>query len=243
MRKDNTANYQTPYTNIQHFNDFEANKGKESDELEKMKRSSFQKNPEDVYNLPMKKKLKYNRVTNKYDDLSKDEVEDKIKNIGIEKPSHKYKIIERFDDFEGQEKEVESHHLKSYMFFENLKTIRREVIEMLNFDERDVDSILLDGHNWAEDHISSSKELVEQVCDFICNQVNESIDEDDEEDVNYMFFNNLESIYDMCEGMIEKDEKEIDDILTDGHDWAEDHITSAKEKISHVYHFLKNELK
>ena len=239
MRKDNTPNYQTPHSNIQHFDDFEMNKGKELDELEKMKRSSFQENPEDVYNLPLKKKLKYNKVTHKYDDLSKDEVEDKIKSIDMKKPKHKYKIIESFDEFMGDmDHKIEHHELTSYMFFENLKTIKKEVGELLEFDEMDIDTVLIDGHNWAEDHISSAKELVEQVYDFLSNQVNESADED----VNYMFTNNLKSIHDMCEELMDMDEKEIDDILTGGHDWAEDHLTAAKEKVSHVYHFLKNEL-
>lgn len=257
MRKDNNPNYQTPYSNIQHFDDFELNKVKELDELEKMNRSSFQKNPEDVYNLPLKKKLKYNKVTHKYDDLSHDEVKDKIKNIDVKKSSHKYKIIERFDDFmndfedldhTSKDHEIEHHHLTSYMFFENLKTVKKETGEMLKFDERDIDNILNDGHNWAEDHLSSAKELVEQVYNFLTNQVNESMeeedmeDEDDDHEKNYMFFHNLESIHDMCDEMMELDEHEIDHTLADGHDWAEDHMTAAKEKISHVYHFFKNEL-
>jgi len=244
MRKDNNPNYQTPYSKIQHFDDFELNKGKELDELEKMNRSSFQKNPEDVYNLPLKKKLKYNKVTHKYDDLSKDEVKDKIKSIDMKKPKHEYKIIESFDEFMGSEEmdhKIEHHELTSYMFFENLKTIKKEIGDLLKFDEMDIDTVLLDGHNWAEDHISSAKELVEQVYNFLFNQINESAQED-EEGENYMFFGNMESIYDMCDELMDMDKKEIDDILTDGHDWAEDHLTAAKEKISHVYHFIKNEL-
>jgi hypothetical protein len=58
------------------------------------------------------------------------------------------------------------------------------------------------------------------------------------ENVNYMFFANLQHICRMASEMLEMDESQIDDMLTDGHDWANDHISKSMESISHVYNFL-----
>jgi len=75
----------------------------------------------------------------------------------------------------GLENEMsnESNSLKehgetsNYMFFGNLKTIKRLVDEMLEMDESKVDAMLLNGHNWAVDHIATSKDDVEEVFNFL----------------------------------------------------------------------------
>jgi len=54
-----------------------------------------------------------------------------------------------------------------YMFFENLKIIKKAVDEMLNLDKQMVDNILSDGHDWAEDHMATSKDDVEEVYNFL----------------------------------------------------------------------------
>lgn len=56
---------------------------------------------------------------------------------------------------------------QNYMFFGNLKTIKRLVDEMLEMDESEVDQILSNGHNWALDHIATSKDDVEEVFNFL----------------------------------------------------------------------------
>ena len=53
------------------------------------------------------------------------------------------------------------------MFFGNLQTIKRLVDEMLEMDESEVDAILSNGHNWALDHIATSKDDVEEVFNFL----------------------------------------------------------------------------
>lgn len=58
------------------------------------------------------------------------------------------------------------------------------------------------------------------------------------ENTNYMFFANLEHICKMARELLAMDEKQIDEMLTDGHDWANDHISKSMESISHVYNFL-----
>ncbi len=59
----------------------------------------------------------------------------------------------------------------------------------------------------------------------------------------YMFFSNLEQIKRQAELLLELDENEIEEILENGHDWAQDHIATAKESIDQVFDFLMNETK
>lgn len=62
----------------------------------------------------------------------------------------------------------------------------------------------------------------------------------EEDRKNYMFFQNLKQIKDQVDELLSMDESKLDNILSDGHDWASDHITSAKDDIEEVYHFLKH---
>jgi len=61
----------------------------------------------------------------------------------------------------------EHNETSNYMFFGNLKTIKRLVDEMLEMDEAKVDAMLSSGHNWAVDHIATSKDDVEEVFNFL----------------------------------------------------------------------------
>jgi len=61
----------------------------------------------------------------------------------------------------------EHNETSNYMFFGNLKTIKRLVDEMLEMDEDKVDAMLSDGHNWAVDHIATSKDDIEEVFNFL----------------------------------------------------------------------------
>ena len=63
-----------------------------------------------------------------------------------------------------------------------------------------------------------------------------------EEPANYMFFSNLEQIKRQCEMMLEMDPHKIDEIIQNGHDWADDHISEAKTNIDQVFDFFKNEM-
>lgn len=60
----------------------------------------------------------------------------------------------------------EHQETQNYMFFGNLQTIKRLVDEMLEMDESEVDEILKE-HNWALDHIATSKDDVEEVFNFL----------------------------------------------------------------------------
>jgi hypothetical protein len=61
----------------------------------------------------------------------------------------------------------EHQNTQNYMFFGNLKTIKRLVDEMLEMDESEVDAKLSNGHNWALDHIATSKDDIEEVFNFL----------------------------------------------------------------------------
>jgi len=58
---------------------------------------------------------------------------------------------------------------------------------------------------------------------------------------NYMFFSNLEQMIRQAQLLLELDPMQIEEILQGGHDWADDHITVAKENLDQVFDFLMNE--
>ena len=58
-----------------------------------------------------------------------------------------------------------------------------------------------------------------------------------------MFFSNLQQIKRQCDMMMKMDPHMIDDILNNGHDWADDHVTEAKTNMDQVFDFLMNETK
>lgn len=57
--------------------------------------------------------------------------------------------------------------LKHYMFFSNLHTIKEKVDKLLTMNRTEIDKLLDNGHDWASDHISTSKDDVEEVYNFI----------------------------------------------------------------------------
>ena len=65
----------------------------------------------------------------------------------------------------------------------------------------------------------------------------------EEQTTNYMLFSNLEQIKRQCEILLEMDPNMIDEIIQDGHDWADDHISEAKNNMDQVFDFLMNETK
>jgi dsDNA-specific endonuclease/ATPase MutS2 len=78
-------------------------------------------------------------------------------------------------------KEEENKMTSRYMFFSNLEQMRRQCDLLLDLDEEMVESILENGHDWAQDHISEAKNNMDQVFDFIMNESNGDDDYEDEE--------------------------------------------------------------
>lgn len=71
------------------------------------------------------------------------------------------------EEYEASKAKSTNEDLGRYMFFQNLKTIKQMVDEILELDEKMVDGILASGHDWAEDHIATSKDDVEEVHNFL----------------------------------------------------------------------------
>jgi hypothetical protein len=66
---------------------------------------------------------------------------------------------------------TEEDNLSHYMFFEDLKAISRMAEEILTFDFHQVDELLSNGHDWAEDHISSAETKLGEVTGFLKNHL------------------------------------------------------------------------
>ena len=64
----------------------------------------------------------------------------------------------------------EAYESSRYMFFSNLEQMRRQCDLLLDLDKDMVESILENGHDWAQDHIAESKNTLDQVFDFIMNE-------------------------------------------------------------------------
>ena len=60
---------------------------------------------------------------------------------------------------------------------------------------------------------------------------------------NYMFFSNLQQIHRQCEMLMKMDPQELDQIIKNGHDWADDHVSEAKNNMDQVFDFFMNETK
>jgi hypothetical protein len=64
---------------------------------------------------------------------------------------------------------------------------------------------------------------------------------EEKESSRYMFFSNLEQMKRQCEILLDMDHNEIESILDNGHDWAQDHISESKNNMDQVFDFLMNE--
>jgi hypothetical protein len=64
----------------------------------------------------------------------------------------------------------------------------------------------------------------------------------EQESERYMFFSNLEQMKRQCEMLLDLDKSQIEGILDNGHDWAQDHISEAKNNMDQVFDFLMNEI-
>lgn len=74
-------------------------------------------------------------------------------------------------------KEAEHEHNR-YMFFSNLEQMKRQAELLLDLNPDQIHAILENGHDWADDHITVAKENLDQVFDFMMNEIH---GEDDDE--------------------------------------------------------------
>jgi len=66
---------------------------------------------------------------------------------------------------------LKENYTENYMFFSNLKQMRRQIDMMLEMDADMIEEILQGGHDWADDHISEAKTNIDQVFDFFKNEM------------------------------------------------------------------------
>ena len=57
--------------------------------------------------------------------------------------------------------------------------------------------------------------------------------------LNYMVFGNLQTIRENVDFLLSLDPVEMDETITNGHDWAQDHISVANQNLDQVVHFFK----
>ena len=68
-------------------------------------------------------------------------------------------------------------------------------------------------------------------------------EENEDRSSRYMFFSNLEQMRRQCDLLLDLDKEMFESILENGHDWAQDHISEAKNNMDQVFDFLMNESK
>ena len=68
-------------------------------------------------------------------------------------------------------KVLKESYTENYMFFSNLKQMRRQIDMMLEMDPNMIEEILQGGHDWADDHISEAKTNMDQVFGFFKNEM------------------------------------------------------------------------
>lgn len=76
-------------------------------------------------------------------------------------------MITNLNDFKSRKNGSVNEATNNYMFFQNLQIMKEAIEKMMQLDQSQVDSILSE-HNWALDHIATSKDDVTEVCEFLC---------------------------------------------------------------------------
>ena len=119
----------------------------------------------------------------------------------------------------------------------------QKICELHGFDYKNVGKIddidiinkQLDVDNNKSKGIYKNMENVKQKLD-------EMISNHSKESNNYMFWQNLKTMYHAVSEMKEMDFDSVDSMLSDGHGWALDHIATSKDDVEEVYHFLINKV-
>ena len=106
--------------------------------------------------------------------------------------------ISSFEDFLNKAKGLEEDQVKAldaaetmtdeargneqhYMFFQNLASIKHYIEEILAMEPDQVDALLQNGHDWACDHIATAKTDIQQVAEFVRNEMEGGSEEGNEE--------------------------------------------------------------
>ena len=107
------------------------------------------------------------RETEPYSPIKKSDLpldkylEAKKKNIKLDE-SDLYRIVKKV---------LREQENQRYMFFQNLEQMKRQCENLLSMDENQISQILENGHDWAQDHIAEAKNNMDQVFDFLMNEI------------------------------------------------------------------------
>jgi hypothetical protein len=83
------------------------------------------------------------------------------------------KYIKLFENSDSEKNAIGDR----YMFFSNLEQMCRQIQYLLEFDKEKIEQILSNGHDWAQDHIAESKTNLDQVFDFLMNELKQNQNE------------------------------------------------------------------
>jgi hypothetical protein len=84
------------------------------------------------------------------------------------------------------------------------------------------------------------RQIIREEIQFVLKE--SEIAESHSEYQNYMFFQNLRTIHRMIEKMLELNPMQVDQILSDGHAWAVDHISTSTDDVTEVGQWLCSEV-
>jgi hypothetical protein len=158
------------------------------------------------------------------------------------------KIIKEQKEFGSDEFEEYAYEIEQ--IYQSIFALNPEDVteEDIDYAKDELSQLLTYAEN--DDNISDDEfEELYDICDEMMRDMDfelptrRGLDEQMEESQNYMFFSNLEQIKRQCEKLLELDPHMIDDIINNGHDWADDHVTEAKTNMDQVFDFLMNETK
>ena len=62
---------------------------------------------------------------------------------------------------------------KNYMFFANLKQIARDIDKIMSLDKKQIDEMISNGHDWAGEHVTTAKDDIEEVTNFLLGHLSE----------------------------------------------------------------------
>lgn len=79
---------------------------------------------------------------------------------------------------EGKERGENQH----YMFFQNLETIQHCIDQIMAMDKEAIDNLIANGHDWASDHVATSKDDVEEVSNWLRSSLSGEEEEHEEEE-------------------------------------------------------------
>lgn len=116
-------------------------------------------------------------------------------------------MSEDHDEMMGMEGK-EGGENQHYMFFQNLETIQHCIDEIMSMDKEAIDNLIANGHDWASDHVATSKDDVEEVANWLRSSLAEEENEEGEEEKEEGEATEIEMIDDVEN---EDDEKEGED--------------------------------